>query len=181
MKGFLNNPYYRTSLTPQSLLSPSNPRLRTKPFTGGSPKKDPLPKFQVTGSQWRSICREMRGDSGKALCVIKYFRQKLHGQKFNKSKSCLFRKELTDQQRIWFLPEKSSIPLSFLLFFFLDSSGKIILYEENMLFNAYNQHATHSTTKIPRRRTLMCGERWSLAANCNRKDPGINKFHRKTN
>ena len=47
------------------------------------------------------ICREMRGDSGKALCVIKYFRQETSWiEKFNKSKSCLFRKELTDQQRL---------------------------------------------------------------------------------
>ena len=52
---------------------------------------------------------------------------------------------------------ESSILPSF-LFFFLDSSGKIILYEENMLFNAYNQHTPLLCHKDTRRRTLMWGK-----------------------
>ena len=44
------------------------------------------------------------------------------------------------------------------LFFFLDSSGKIILYEENMLFNAYNRHTPLLCHKDTRRWTLMWGK-----------------------
>ena len=53
----------------------SNPRLSTKPFTGGSPKRTLFPNARSLSHTEEEICREMRGDSGKALCVIKYFRQ----------------------------------------------------------------------------------------------------------
>ena len=95
----------------------SNLHLSTKPFTGGSPKRTLFPSSRSLGhSEDQSTGRWEEIHTGKALCVIKYFRQETScTEKFNKSKSCLFRKELTDQQRIWFLPGKAP-------FLFLSSS-----------------------------------------------------------
>ena len=110
-------PYLTDTTEPTPHLQ-STPQYKT--FHRMTTWKGALPKFPVTGSQWDGICREVRGDWGKALCVSKYFRQETsETKKFSTSKTCHFRKERTVHKEYDFHLGKGHS-------FFLSSSSELL-------------------------------------------------------